>query len=68
MNRLKNQGALLPGHRRGPFMQVRVLELHLITLELATHYNQARVAGRVSEGITMHLFQSLTPLLILSKK
>lgn len=49
-------------------MQVRVLELRLITLELATHYNQRRVAGRVSEGITMHLFQSLTPLLILSKK
>ena len=51
-----------------PLMQVRVLEPHLITLELATHYNQRQVAGRVSECITVHLFQSLTPLLVLSKK
>lgn len=68
MNWLRNQGALLLGHHRGPSMQVRVLELRFITLELTTHYNQRQVAGRVSEGITVHLFQSLTPLLILSKK
>lgn len=34
----------------------------------ASHYNQRQVARRVSKYITVHLFQSLMPLLILSEK
>lgn len=67
-DRLGNQGALLPGRVGGPFVQVSICEQCFITLEPATHYNQSQVARRVAEGITKHLFQSLMPLLILSKK
>lgn len=41
VSRLGNQGALLLGHAGGPFMQVRILEQCLITLELIAHYNQS---------------------------